>query len=1073
MINKFLLFLLCGIIAFSQGAWAATGGLHHESPTIDCFHPLSEGDPSPSMLSQKRPAGLTLKTDLIEERQVIDFEQRAVSFERVEKNFGIVIWQYRYDEMDAYISNRERFAFADLWYSNTLSLLHTSADKKKDFNIFQMELPVQYPSWAQRILGKEPPKLSITGYEKIEVSYEYTKTEVQGSNLQTNGTGGPKFDQENQFTVNGSVGRLINVNIKATTNKMDEVSDPFKNFKLEYKGEGNELEDEVIQEVTAGYMGFAMPGTSLAGYSNSHEGLIGIQVKSKIGPLELTTIASQEHGESQKTSFDLTAGGGGVTTFSEKDFVRNKMFFLDTAYLSYYLGKRTTLPKKTELQVWISNSKTTTDFTTQKATNTFCYTTVNGVKALMFKLLREDKEYSIDKQINGGNGCLRFLDSISVQDEDYIGIYLRTTDSTIVPNKGDTTTSAVDSSGKIRTINGLWILKKNEIMTPADPNFKLMFRNVYNLPSTEIDAAKFQITVKRIPLTGVDSTQIVPGASTLFASVLGLVDDKSKSAKITSNEIFDIANKLLIIPPFKWPDSAFSSNEPFLNPALGPNNTNPDIYSLTAEYFTQNTAKYGISMTGSSKKTSFQLGTGGIIAGTVKVKGDGEELVIDVDYSVDNQFGTLSLISKKALAKNKIDVEYQSEALFVPKSKVFLGAHGEMKLPIGLNSFFGASILYQDAASQEAVPKIGQEPYSKLLLDANTKMDFEPEWMTAAVNLIPFLSSDAKSTANFEMEVAHSRTNANTSKNAYIDDFESSNKPYTLGKWYQAAPPGYLSDDSLLRCPPAWLSYWYTPQGTDRLLIDSIHIPPPIKITTSEEKYEQDMLNLEVLPAPNKYKVFLNPDIPIAPNPLADNAAQKLMNPWAGIIYPFPISSIDRSKDKYLEFWARSLDGGRLFIDMGELSEDICFEGGPPDGRTHDEDTAHLVWLINKNITNIPNMMAFPGPGTAWFMATPDCRSPMTRPMTISIPMATGRTQEINSPLVMAPKKTPCSPQKTSMATACLTGPRRIISGGSSTSIARRFPNSWKETTAITKSPTAFFMRRTAGICTEYLLTIR
>jgi len=130
------------------------------------FHPLSEGDPSPSILSQKHPAGLTLKTNLIEERQVTDFEQRAVSFERVEKNFGIVIWQYRYDEMDAYISNRERFAFADLWYSNTLSLLHTSADKKKDFNIFQMELPVQYPSWAQRIWEKSRRSSALPATKK-------------------------------------------------------------------------------------------------------------------------------------------------------------------------------------------------------------------------------------------------------------------------------------------------------------------------------------------------------------------------------------------------------------------------------------------------------------------------------------------------------------------------------------------------------------------------------------------------------------------------------------------------------------------------------------------------------------------------------------------------------------------------------------------------------------------------------------------------------------------------------------------------------------------------------------------
>jgi hypothetical protein len=925
--------------AFGQAAWAA-GGLHHEPPVVDFFHPLSEGEPSPSILSQRHPAGLTLKTDLIEERQVIDFEQRAVAFERVEKNFGIVIWQYRYDEMDAYISNRERFAFADLWYSTTLSILRMPMDKKKQFNIFQMELPVQYPSWAQRILGKEPPKLSITGYEKIEVAYDYTKIQSEGSNLQTNGTGGPKFDQENQFTVNGSVGRLINVNIKATTNKMDEVSDPFKNFKIEYKGEGNELEDEVIQEVTAGYMGFAMPGTSLAGYSNSHEGLIGIQVKSKIGPVELTTIASQEHGESQKASFDLTAGGGGVTTITEKDFLRNKMFFLDTAYLSMYLGKRKTAPDISKLKVYINNSKTLAEFSSaQKVASSFYTTKVNGVNDVVFKLLVPERDYTIDKQINGGKGCLRFLDSVQVQDDDNIGIYLATSDTTIIPIKGDTTISPDSTktgANAAAAINYIWILKK-ATMTSTDTTFKLMFRNVYALPN-EIDPAKFQIKVKRIPTSGGDSTELT--GPTLISSILGLVD-QNKSAKITSNEIFDIADKLLIMPPFA--DTAIG-NEPFANPALGANNMTPDIYTKTSDAFNEIKAIYNISMTGSSRKSSFQLGTGSIIAGTVKVKGDGQDLQQDTDYVVDYQFGTLQLTSKRALAKTKIDVEYQSEALFVPKSKVFLGAHGEMKLPFGLNSFLGASILYQDAASQEAVPKIGQEPYSKVLLDANTHMDFEPEWMTAAINMIPFLSSDAKSTASFDMEVAHSRTNPNTDKNAYIDDFESSNKPYTLGKWYQAAPPKNIID-SLLKCPPAWLSYWYQPQGDARLYIDSIHTPPEIRVSTTDQKYEQDMLNLEVLPAPNKNPVYLVPgstsiDV-IKANPLADDSAHQFLHPWAGIMYPFPVSTIDRTKDKYFEFWARG-DGGRLYIDMGELSEDICFDGGTPDGRLHDEDTAHL-----------------------------------------------------------------------------------------------------------------------------------
>ena len=136
-----------------------------------------------------------------------------------------------------------------------------------------------------------------------------------------------------------------------------------------------------MQQVSAGYMGFSMPGASLAGYSNSHEGLLGIQVKSKLGPLELTTIASQEHGLTQKASFDLTAGGGSVTTLTEKDFYQNKMFFLDTAYLSMYLGKRTTVPNIVKLKVFVNTTKTMAEYSsTQKSSSTFYQTTVAGTK---------------------------------------------------------------------------------------------------------------------------------------------------------------------------------------------------------------------------------------------------------------------------------------------------------------------------------------------------------------------------------------------------------------------------------------------------------------------------------------------------------------------------------------------------------------------------------------------------------------------------------------------------------------------------------------------------------------------
>ena len=67
-------------------------------------------------------------------------------------------------------------------------------------------------------------------------------------------------------------------------------------------------------------------------------------------------------------------------------------------------------------------------------------------------------------------------------------------------------------------IDSIWILKP-ATTTADDPNFKLMFKNVYALPN-EIDPTKFQIKVKRIPTSGGDTVDNVGGK--LFSSILGL-----------------------------------------------------------------------------------------------------------------------------------------------------------------------------------------------------------------------------------------------------------------------------------------------------------------------------------------------------------------------------------------------------------------------------------------------------------------------------------------------------------------------------------------------------------------------
>jgi cell surface protein SprA len=732
------------------------------------------------------------------------------------------------------------------------------------------------------------------------------------------------FDQENQFSITGSVGRLINLNIKGSTKQVDQVDNPLKNFKIDYKGEGDELEDEIVQQVSAGATSFEMPSTQLSGYSGGHQGLFGLNVKSKLGPLTLTGIASIEEGESQKATLYPSGQGESSTQITEKDFIRNKIFFLDMVYLNRYLGLTAKAPGVIQLQVWLSNDKIRGEASasnTNKQTADI-YRNV-GVSRQTFKLLKEHRDYFLEPK----EGWIRF-DSITIDNtNDDVGIYLVTDSAGLTKGYDYTdTTKATFNSGK----DSLWILKPRDFDSTT-ATFPLMWRNVYTLPGG-VDPAKFRMRVTKYP----PDTTTDKFNGRFFSEVLGLTDDKGNPL-VSNNQIYDVDHNLIIMPVQFKGSNGTRGNEPFSNDALGPDNVNRDIYRKTGVDFDNIPKKFLIAMSGSSRKTTFTLGVGSVMEGTEVLRAggpSGPRLDRGKDYIIDYQMGQVDLISKTAQSADKIDVQYQSESQFTPNQKVFLGARGEMKLPFSEKSLIGASVLYQNASSREAIPKINQEPYSKLLLDMNMAIDLEPEWMTKAVNLLPLVSTAAKSSVSLEMEVAHSSTNPNTDGQAYVDDFEGSKETFPLGlsqaSWFQGSVPtpyiSYTNSDSLLRHPPAWIQYWFAPLADSQVLkTDIFDTCTDCKNETQADKFEPT-LNWVCQPAP--------PD----DNPFRSRY-DTTANPWSGIMTYFPAGTSDRSKDKYLEFWARdSGGGGRIYIDLGNVSEDLSLDGGPPNGQLDLED---------------------------------------------------------------------------------------------------------------------------------------
>jgi hypothetical protein len=245
------------------------------------------------------------------------------------------------------------------------------------------------------------------------------------------------------------------------------------------------------------------------------------------------------------------------------------MFFLDTAYKSFYLKMRPSAPavNLSRLQVWLSNDRVKAEARANAGTNGNVCRYFGPVHRAC-KLLKMGYDYALVNE-----GVIRFDSLTVVTNYDWIGLHLETENSTIVPNKG----VYVDTLDTSKVISDtLWTLLPQDYDSTS-PTFPLMWRNVYPL-LFGFDLATFKLRVTRYPP---DSTVERAPNGRLFSGVLGLTDDKGMPYS-NNIAIFDVDHGLLIIPPF---DSTPNGNEPFSNPALGPDFTNPWIYKMTGADF--------------------------------------------------------------------------------------------------------------------------------------------------------------------------------------------------------------------------------------------------------------------------------------------------------------------------------------------------------------------------------------------------------------------------------------------------------------------------------------------------------
>ena len=353
------------------------------------------------------------------------------------------------------------------------------------------------------------------------------------------------------------------------------------------------------------------------------------------------------------------------------------------------------------------------------------------------------------------------------------------------------------------------------------------------------------------------------------------------------------------------------------------------------------------------------IGAFNVPRGSVRVTAGGRQLVEGVDYTVNYQLGRVEILDEALKASNTpINVSVENNAVFGQQTKRFTGINVEHQF--NENFVLGATLLNLNERPITQKANFNSEPINNTIFGFNGNYSTEVPFLTRMVNKLPNIDTDVPSNLSLRGEFAYLLPGAsngadfNGEATAYIDDFEGtqgaidllsplswslSSRPLTVNgvdendpindkriengfgrallNWYTIDPifysnqrPGGITDDDI--------SDLYT----RRVFIDEIFNQDIVQGQTSVI----NTLDLAYYP---RERGPYNFD-PAAADNVIDNPADS----WAGIMRPITSTDFEQANVEYIEFWVQDpfLDnptnsGGKLFINLGNISEDVLKDG--------------------------------------------------------------------------------------------------------------------------------------------------
>ncbi|PWN07008.1 cell surface protein SprA [Rhodohalobacter mucosus] len=705
---------------------------------------------------------------------------------------------------------------------------------------FSLVIPGGRESAFTTIFGSPEVNLRVNGLANMNVGASIQKSEDPALPPDQQTRIDPTFDQNLQLNIQGSIGDKLTIQTDWDTERPFEYQN---RLSILYEG----YEDEIIKSIELGNVSINT-GNSLIRGSGS---LFGVKSVAELGSLRLTSVISQQDGES---NVETISGGSQEQPIRIRpaEYHDDRHFFLDF-YTRQEFETSMANPQQltqtlpiADVEVWVLRESIKADEGARLAValadigvienqdGTFSAPN-NELDAFPDALLDQFR----DPQLGISADDLGIEDSRNFE-EGYYTLLNEGTDYTINKVTGFISLRRSLGAREVLAVAFNYRGSQNDIIEVGELNRSgndRIFLKMLRPANISTDNDLFQITMRNIYSLGVsnitsESLELeleftedniardrLPGRNATLLQDLGLDRVDTQGALEPDNQLdfgtgtLDAQNGLIIFPylePFgerirnilqETAASAEEIDRLAYDELYAERQRNASQSSKNGFYRIRGTSRGGL-------QDNYNLGFA-LVEGSVRVFANGTELQEDIDYQVDYSFGTITILNDRYTAAGQdIQIEYENQALTSIEQKTFTGIRAEYELIRGF-TLGGTFFRFSERPLDDKIG-IGDEPISNSVIGFDTNARFDAPFLTRALDWLPLFQTRENSEFTFSGEIAQLRPGVAETRAvkqairnnelfpdeedglSFVDDFEGAEIKITLlnaTRWNLAAAP--------------------------------------------------------------------------------------------------------------------------------------------------------------------------------------------------------------------------------------------------------------------------------------------